>query len=227
MELGKRNFTARPCERASSTARRRSPSGPSTLTSWGVWGTNWARVESRAARWNTAEISNSLRIRSSRWRSRMSPTRVAVQYRDTSGSSGRMSRARMSKVPSSARRVTRPCPISPPAPVTRTTDLRVISDGSATTWLRAASVPVARARRTSLGRLAPDTHAVAGWNAPSGGRQPALLVYLLPHLEGVDARDEWRFAYVPGEIVTSRCWQVPCCGEQDGTRSANPEEGKM
>ena len=34
--------------------------------------------------------------------------------------------ARMSKVPSSARRVTRPYPISPPAPVTRTTDLRVI-----------------------------------------------------------------------------------------------------
>src|SRR5678815_3904108 len=116
----------------------------------------------------------------------MSPIRVAVQCRDTSGSRGWTSRARMSKVPSSARRVTRPCPISPPAPVTRTTDLRVIRKRSATTWLRAASVPAASAADLAEASLFLDAYTVVRRHAPVVGRRPAPHVYLPPHLEGVD-----------------------------------------
>ena len=66
IELGKRNVTARPSDRASSTASRSKFSVPWMLTSWAVSGANSPRVERSAARWKTTEISNSLISRSSK-----------------------------------------------------------------------------------------------------------------------------------------------------------------
>ena len=98
---------------------------PSTFTWWAVIGVNSARVESSAARWNTVSTSYWDRMRSRSAVSRIDP----VNSRATSGarlaSSGLTSRVTTEVRPDAVSRAIRPCPISPPAPVIRTTGLRM------------------------------------------------------------------------------------------------------
>ncbi len=98
---------------------------PSTLTWCAVTGVNSDRVDSSAARWNTVSTSYCERMRSSSAVSRIEP----VNSRATSGasvaSSGLMSRVTTDRWPDSVSLVMRPWPISPPAPVMRTTGLRM------------------------------------------------------------------------------------------------------
>ena len=186
MELGKRNFTGRPCERASSTARRRSPSVPSTLTSWAVSGTNSARVESRAARWNTSgDLELALEpIQQMAIEDVPDPDRGAVprqlrlqgpevEGQDVEGAE--LGQARDQAMPHLAAGAGH-----------QHHGLARHSDGSATTWLRAASVPVARA--------ASPMRAPRRWDTPTVGCQPAPHVYLPPHLEGLIRAPDRQFA---------------------------------
>src|SRR6185295_9464513 len=119
--------TGRPCDSPSFCANSRRSRVPSTLTWWAVMGVNSPRVDRSAARWNTSSTSNSERMRSSRLVSRIEPTNCCCTRLLTAPSRGFTSRVTMSWRPVSARRSMRPWPISPPAPVMRTTLLRTVS----------------------------------------------------------------------------------------------------
>ena len=67
------NVTGRPCDSPSFWANSSMRSVPSTLTWCAVVGVNSPRVERRAARWKTSSTSNSARMRSSRFTSKMEP----------------------------------------------------------------------------------------------------------------------------------------------------------
>src|SRR5262245_52942278 len=124
MELGYMKMTGRPWDSPSFWANSSRWIIPSTLTWWAVMGVNSPRVESRAARWKTSCTSNSERIRSSRLASRMEPTNSRATIFATPESRGFRSRVTMPRSLSFDRFSIRPCPISPPAPVTSTTGLR-------------------------------------------------------------------------------------------------------
>jgi hypothetical protein len=67
MELGKRNFTARPCEPGFVDGETKEPERALDIDLVGGLGHELGPRREQAARWNTTEISNSLLIRSSRW----------------------------------------------------------------------------------------------------------------------------------------------------------------
>src|SRR6202521_2856418 len=97
---------------------------PWTLTRWAVIGVTSARVDRSAARWNTRSTSNSASMRSSRFVSVIDP----VNSRETSGASVASRGFRSSVMICAsveANRATSACPISPPAPVIRTTGFRI------------------------------------------------------------------------------------------------------
>jgi hypothetical protein len=94
------------------------------LTWWAVVGVNSARVDSSAARWNTKSMSNCASTRSSRAASVIDPVNSRATNGRSDGSSGAMSMVTIER-PAAASRPINPCPISPPAPVTRVTGVRM------------------------------------------------------------------------------------------------------
>ena len=121
---GRGTRTGRPCDSPSFWANSSRCSVPSTLTWCAVVGVNSARVDRSAARWKTSSTSYSARIRSSRCSSRIEPANCCWTSAAEVGSSGFRSSVMIGRWPSCASRSIRPWPISPLAPVIRTTGLR-------------------------------------------------------------------------------------------------------